>query len=294
MATLTTLTAAVRRQIGEQSTGFISDADITAWLNEAQRDFQNYGATTEGSRGIALSANKNRYDLPSDCIPHKLAHVTLIRSDREAKLQEVPIRTLHNILGKRPSETGRPEFWYIWDEKFHVYRTPSASWGASSTTLNGALTSGATTITVADVSGFPKQGWVTVGTEEIYYQNTNSTNNQFLNCVRGEANTTAAAHASGATLTELNLRVWYYRTSTDLSAGTDTPTVRSEYHDALVYYAAGRAMEKSKERGEAQAFLGQYYQYRQKAEKELRKRQRDRNPRIFPGDRGYRTVIGTP
>lgn len=288
---LTNLTAQVRQRIAEQSTGFISDANITALLNEGQRDFANYGASVEGIRGISLVANQARYDLPADCIPHKITHVIY---DRDTKLQYLPKRTMHNIIDRQPSDRGAPVYWHIWDRKFEITPTPTSSEAASATTLNGALTSGATSITVADVSSFPSMGRVKIGSEEIFYQNTNTTTNQLLLCERADANTTAAAHASGATVSELNLQLFYYRTPTDMSAGTDTPSIPEEYHDALIYYAAAKCMEKSNESARAQYFLGLYYQWRVKAERELRRRQRDRNPRIFPGDRGYRTRLGPP
>jgi len=76
---------------------------------------------------------------------------------------------------------------------------PISSLDIASTTLNGALTRTATTITVASTAGFYQDnGYVIVGDEVIYYANSTAT--QLTGCVRGKNNTIAKAHASGASI----------------------------------------------------------------------------------------------
>ena len=76
-------------------------------------------------------------------------------------------------------------------------------------TLDGAITSTDTTITVTDASGLPSAGFINLDSETIVYQNVDG--NQLLNCFRAQNNTTAAAHASGTAVVLNNLpcvNVW--------------------------------------------------------------------------------------
>jgi hypothetical protein len=77
------------------------------------------------------------------------------------------------------------------------------------TTLNGSITSTDTTITVVSAANLPSQGYIKIENEIIMYQNVNG--NQLLNCFRGQANTTAAAHSSGVDVYQTfvpNINVW--------------------------------------------------------------------------------------
>jgi hypothetical protein len=78
-----------------------------------------------------------------------------------------------------------------------------------STVLDGAITSTDTTITVASVADLATSGFVKIDSEIICYQNI--VGNQLLNCFRGQANTTAALHNTGASVYTINLpsiNVW--------------------------------------------------------------------------------------
>ena len=63
------------------------------------------------------------------------------------------------------------------------------------TTLDGALTDSATTVTVASTTGFDSAGTLHVGNEQITYTGTTSTT--FTGATRGANSTTASAHDSG-------------------------------------------------------------------------------------------------
>lgn len=65
----------------------------------------------------------------------------------------------------------------------------------ASTTLNGAITSGATTITVVSTSLFPATGTLTIDDERLYYTAKTATT---FTVVRGQFSSTAAAHSNGA------------------------------------------------------------------------------------------------
>jgi hypothetical protein len=76
-------------------------------------------------------------------------------------------------------------------------------------TLNGAISSTDTTITLNDVYQLPTQGFVNIGAETIGYQNI--VGNQIINAWRAQNNTVAAAHANAAQVFVNNLpsiNVW--------------------------------------------------------------------------------------
>jgi len=71
--------------------------------------------------------------------------------------------------------------------------------GAGTTTLNGAINSSATTITVANTASFPASGYFVIESEVIQY--TGKTGTTFTGCTRATAN--ATAHVSGTAVKEI-------------------------------------------------------------------------------------------
>lgn len=79
----------------------------------------------------------------------------------------------------------------------------------ASTTITANIDADDTTIPVASVAGLPTAGFVKIDNETIGYANI--IGNSLTNCYRGQNNTTAAAHTSGAGVTIQNLpcvNVW--------------------------------------------------------------------------------------
>ena len=77
--------------------------------------------------------------------------------------------------------------------------------------LVGDISATDTTITLSSLNGIASSGFIKIGSETISYPNVNTATNQLLNCARGQNNTTAATHSSGATITVQNLpsiNVW--------------------------------------------------------------------------------------
>jgi len=76
-------------------------------------------------------------------------------------------------------------------------------------TLNGGISATDTSITVSSTANLASSGFIQIGSEVISYPNVSG--NQLINCARGQNNTTAASHLTGASLTNLNLpsiNVW--------------------------------------------------------------------------------------
>lgn len=106
----------------------------------------------------------------------------------------------------------------------------------STVTLSGNITSTDTSITVSSVANLATAGFIKIDNETISYPNI--VGNQLVNCARGQNNTTAANHTSGAALTIQNIpaiNIWptpnapgdqytlvYYRMRRIQDAGTGT------------------------------------------------------------------------
>jgi hypothetical protein len=74
--------------------------------------------------------------------------------------------------------------------------TVTVNAGAADTTLNGAITNSATTLTVNSTTEFPTAGTLVIEAEQITYTGTTSTT--FTGCTRGANATTALAHVDNS------------------------------------------------------------------------------------------------
>lgn len=155
---------------------------------------------------IVMNTGQGVYALPNDTID-LLDQVirnqasTLNQIDiNVSRISESTYSTLPNKLAQ-----GRPI--QVW-----VNRQSNQSYSTSVTVATTVLSTD-TTITLSSTVDLPATGFITIGSETIYYANVSG--NQLLNCYRGQyngsANTTAAGHAVGAAVTVNNLtsiNVW--------------------------------------------------------------------------------------
>lgn len=91
--------------------------------------------------------------------------------------------------------TGRPI-------QMYVNRQTGMS-NATSITLNGTINATDTTITLSSTANLASVGFIKIDNETISYSNISG--NQLVNCYRGQNNTTAASHTTGAAITVQNL-----------------------------------------------------------------------------------------
>jgi hypothetical protein len=122
--------------------------------------------------------------------------------------------------------TGRPI-------QMYVNRQTGMS-NATTVTLVGTISATDTTITLSSTANLASVGFIKIDNETISYSNI--IGNQLVNCYRGQNNTTAAAHTTGASITVQNLpcvNLWptpnppgnqytfvYYRLRRQQDAGT--------------------------------------------------------------------------
>lgn len=101
----------------------------------------------------------------------------------------------------------------------------------STVTLSGNISSTDTSITVSSVANLSTAGFIKIDNETISYPNI--VGNQLVNCARGQNNTTAASHTSGAALTIQNIpaiNIW------------PTPNAPGDQY-TLVYYRMRRIQD---------------------------------------------------
>jgi len=129
----------------------------------------------------------------------------------------------------------------------------------TTTTLDGALTDSATTITVASTTGFDSTGTIFIENEQITYTGTTSTT--FTGATRGANDTTAAAHDSATQVAQFEqggvpqyvsrtpdnnfllypfptkaftIKYDFFSFPTDMSASTDTTTIPDRFAAVIV------------------------------------------------------------
>ena len=78
--------------------------------------------------------------------------------------------------------------------------------------LNGAITSSATTLILADATNFPSSGIVSIQSEIVYYSD--KSGNTLSGLLRGKEGTIAASHANGL-LVRINITQAYHNNLRD-------------------------------------------------------------------------------
>jgi hypothetical protein len=176
---------------------------------------------------ITMNTGQATYALPNDTID--LLDQTIRQNNGTtnqidiniSRISEPTYMTIPNKLTQ-----GRPI--QVW-----INRQSGQTNTLPATTLNGAISATDVTITLTSTVGLATSGFIKVDNETIVYSNISG--NQLLNCARGQANTTAASHLTGASVFTQNLpsiNVWptpnagggyvfvYYRLRRMQDAGT--------------------------------------------------------------------------
>lgn len=268
MATLANLRADVRSRIVEPTADFYSDAEIDRWINQGYKRFISMTEWAEKVKAYPMVANQFEYDLPSDAVKvHKV-----VWEDS----YEVDFLDMDDFLAYRGvsnSKSDRPYVYttYPWDNKIRLYYVPSAA--SPSTTVNGAHTSSATTLTVTSTASLPEYGRVLIGTEQVLYYAKNAT--QLLQCVRGDGFTTAATLSGGETVSEAPLWIYMKYMPPDLTASVDT-RLGPNYEEALIAYACGAALGKRDEYDKSAAFYSVFREITKTAKEEAARRLLDK------------------
>jgi hypothetical protein len=152
---------------------------------------------------ISLVTGQAIYAIPEDTID-LLDHVIRQNNGTASTQTDINItRISESTYSTIPNKlaNGRPI--QVWVNR------QTAQTNSTAITLSSTITSTATTIPLSSVVGLTTTGFIKIDSETIGY--TNISGNSLINCVRGQNNTTAASHTSGAAIFVQNLpciNVW--------------------------------------------------------------------------------------
>lgn len=170
-----------------QTTHYSTDYDL------GKITLTSTGVTTLGTATIYASYSYNKYDFKDTELYQKLLRA-------ESELDEAIGTVFYD------DTTATPDFGTVSDETHQgrgefdkIYYLDKYPVNDTTTTLNGAVTAGATAITVASTNGFPSSGYIAIETNKITYTGKSST--QFTGC------TSAVAHDTLKTVTPFVIEV---------------------------------------------------------------------------------------
>ena len=160
-------------------------------LNLLFADWANRGVNmwTFDQGTINLVPGQNTYPLPTDTVD-LLEHVIRTGAGNASTQADLTITRISvSTYATIPNKLQQARPIQVWIQRLDG-QTSSVG-----TTLSATITATDTTIAVTSAAGLPSTGFILVGSETIGYGY--ASGNTLYNCVRGQNNTTAAAHTAG-------------------------------------------------------------------------------------------------
>lgn len=267
MAILTAsdLRTRTRRLLREDVAALFDDTKLNDFLSEGIRDFSSHVLWYQRIVAVSLVANQFEYSLPTD-----IMKLEMVRYQEMTQLRVLDATEWAQYGYRNPLPTGTPPlggFLSPHDKLLSITHRPTAA--SAATTVSGALTSSATTIPCASTASFPSYGYILIttasATEQVRYFAKNSTN--FLQCRRGDGDTTAAAHNNLDPITAGDLTLHTRALPPDIT-GTDIPKFPDRFVHALPKYAAHLGYYHRLLYNEGRVLLADYLTTRDEAARE--------------------------
>ena len=268
--------ANVRVLAGDPDRDFITDAIGLDWVNQAQKRFCHLVLPLDEIKDYTLTAKQPRFDLPTNTI---IPIWAIWYKSRVEKLEYRPPARWAYIIAAWPTGTGIPDCYTVIRNQLNVGpQTPQTD---SATALaSGAITETDTTLSLTAASGtFRAKGWVklqgTGGAADEIAEYTGVATTTLTGVVRGVHNTTAATHASGRAVTEIDLQMLYRRTPNLIAATTTDPDIPRAYHDYIEKYVLYLAWIARGDLAKAEAALSEFEKYEKETQKTVGRRAQD-------------------
>jgi hypothetical protein len=138
---------------------------------------------------INLVPGQNTYPLPTDTVD-LLEHVIRTGAGSASTQSDLTITRISvSTYATIPNKLQQARPIQVWIQRL------DGQTSAVGTTISATITSTATTIAVTSAASLPATGFILIGSETIGYGYISG--NTLNNCVRGQNNTTAAAHTAG-------------------------------------------------------------------------------------------------
>jgi len=160
-------------------------------LNLLFADWANRGVNmwTFDQGTINLVPGQNTYPLPTDTVD-LLEHVIRTGAGNAATQADLTITRISvSTYATIPNKLQQARPIQVWIQRL------DGQTSAVGTTISTTITATDTTVVVASAASLPSTGFILVGSETIGYGYISG--NTLTNCVRGQNNTTAAAHTAG-------------------------------------------------------------------------------------------------
>ena len=202
---------------------------------------------------IDLVPGQSTYALPNDTVD-LIEHVIRTQANNISNQADLTITRISvSTYATLPNKLQQARPIQVWIQRL------DGQTAAPITTLNGGISSTATTITVTSTAGMPALGFVQIGSETINYGYIDG--NTLNNCFRGQNGTTAAAHLTGANVSVQNLPAvtvwptpdnsqpyqfvyWRLRRTQDAGGGVNVMDVPFRFIPCMAaglsYYIAGK------------------------------------------------------
>jgi hypothetical protein len=141
---------------------------------------------------INLTPGVNTYALPYDTVD-LMEHVIRTGANVESTQADLNITRISvSTYATIPNKLQQARPIQVWVQRLSGQKSPSG------TTLASTINATVTTIPVGSVYNLASAGFVQIDNEIIYYGYLNTATQSLENCVRGQANTTAASHTAAA------------------------------------------------------------------------------------------------
>lgn len=235
MATASTLISDLQTRLGDTAGDKFTSAVLLSWLEEAEKEFLlGAGLVLRAFNLQTVSANQDSFALPSTCIEVDsiVNHRGLTR-----KLKYV---NPHDFVAQQTYVTNAIGDPVLWTELVNeggtrrIYVWPRYSQASKTTTTGSTIYASVTTVNCASTGNLRSYGYVEINSEKIEY--TAKTASTLTGCRRGVDQTTAASHASGDAVTQLDIEILHRREPTSLATVTQEPEISQIYHEKLKLY----------------------------------------------------------
>jgi hypothetical protein len=236
----------------------------TRSLNIMFAEWANRGINmwTIESGQIVLTPGQNTYALPNDTID-LLEHVIRTQANSISNQADLTITRISvSTYATLPNKLQQARPIQVWIQRFNAQTSPINA------TLSSSISATDNTISLSDVTGLPPGGFIKIDNEIINYgyitQNTNAVSGTLNNCFRGQQNTIAVSHTSGAIVywqqvpaisvwptpdssQQYTFVYWRLRRTQDAGGGVNIMDVPFRFIPpmaaGLAYYVAGKIPE---------------------------------------------------
>ena len=148
---------------------------------------------------IPMNTGQSTYPLPVDTIDllSQVIRTGTLQNQIDINISRISEDTYSTIPNKLA--VGRPV--QVWINRQSGNINPTAYTLVGNGTVSGISATDTTIqLSPSDMTGLAATGYVKIDNEIIYYPNVSTTAPQLLNCYRGQAGTTAAAHSASAAI----------------------------------------------------------------------------------------------